>query len=250
MKDLIVTVKSNSAIANGIYKMVITLPESVGDIRGGQFLNLSTGDNSHLLRRPLGICMVDGKDITVCYQVRGGGTEKLSAAKMGDKLKALLPLGNGFDIEKYKNVAVIGGGVGVFPLIATIRQNYKRKNFFVYAGFRNKAAVCLSDELAKGKSLTVTTDDGSYGEMGNPVSAYYDEKPAVDAVIACGPEVMLRALKKKREEVGDKTPCFVSLEERMGCGLGACLVCTCKIAGDNRRVCKDGPVFSIDEVDF
>lgn len=251
MKDLLATVKSNVKIAENIYELTLTLPESAGEIRGGQFLNLSTGESSQLLRRPLGVCKVDGKTVSVCYQVKGAGTRKLTEAKAEDKLKVFLPLGNGFSLDGYKNIAVIGGGVGIFPLIATIRESYKQKNFYSYIGFRNKSAVCLLDELEKSKTLTVVTDDGSYGKKGNAVEAYLADAENVnaDAIIACGPPIMLKVLKQKLIERGIKIPCFVSLEERMGCGIGACLVCVCKKKdGTNARVCKDGPVFDINEV--
>ncbi|MDE7306018.1 MAG: dihydroorotate dehydrogenase electron transfer subunit, partial [Clostridia bacterium] len=162
-------------------------------------------------------------------------------------------LGNGFNLDGYKKIAVIGGGVGIFPLIATIRENLNDKEFYSFMGFRNKAAVCLLDELEKSKSLIVTTDDGSYGEKGNVVEAYLKRSDEIkaDAIIACGPPVMLKVLKQQLEESGSKIPCFVSLEERMGCGVGACLVCVCKKSdGENARVCKDGPVFNINEVNL
>lgn len=251
MKDLISTVKSNVLIAENTFMLTLVLEDGVGKIKGGQFVNISTGDNSHLLRRPLGVMKVEGNEISVCYQVKGEGTIKLSSAKAGDKLKILLPLGNGFDLEGKQNIAVIGGGVGIFPLIATIREYCGSKNFYSYIGFRNKAAVCLLDELEKSKSLTVVTDDGSFGEKGNAVQAYLKDadKLNADVIIACGPPVMLKVLKQKLAENNIKTPCFVSLEERMGCGIGACLVCVCKMNdGQNARVCKDGPVFNIDEV--
>jgi len=252
MKDYSGTVKSNSAIAENIYMLTLTLTEAA-EIKGGQFVNLETGDGSQLLRRPLGVCKVEGKDISVCYQVKGAGTKKLTEAQAGQTLKVLLPLGNGFNLENYKNIAVSGGGVGVFPLIATVRENAKKKNFYSYIGFRNKAAVCLLDELGKSKSLTVTTDDGSFGKKGNAVEAYLAEagKNGEDAIIACGPPVMLKILKQKLKENNITVPCFVSLEERMGCGIGACLVCVCKGAnGKNKRVCKDGPVFDINAVEL
>lgn len=252
MKDLTATVKNNILIAENIYMLTLTLPGKSLKIKGGQFVNLSTGEGSHLLRRPLGVMKVEGNDITVCYQVKGEGTLKLSTAKTGDKLKILLPLGNGFDL-KGKNIAVIGGGVGIFPLIATIREHCENKNFYSYIGFRNKNAVCLIDELEKSKSLTVVTDDGSYGKKGNAAEAYLMDcdKLNVDLIIACGPPVMLKVLKQKLKEKGIKTPCLVSLEERMGCGIGACLVCVCKKSdGQNARVCKDGPVFDIDVVEL
>lgn len=253
MYDLNATVKSNILIAENIYMMTLTLPESAGTIRGGQFVNLATGEGSHLLRRPLGVMKVEGGDITVCYQVKGSGTQTLAKAEEGQKLKVLLPLGNGFDLGGKKNIAVIGGGVGIFPLIATIREYCSDKNFYSYIGFRNKNAVCLLEELEKSKKLTVVTDDGSYGGKGNAVEAFLKDEGNIDAdlIIACGPPVMLKALKQKLKEKSIKTPCLVSLEERMGCGLGACLVCICKKTdGSNARVCKDGPVFEINEVEI
>lgn len=249
MKDLTVKVVKNEQIAQGINMLTFSLPESVGAIHGGQFVNLSTGESSQLLRRPLGVCKVEDKNISVCFQIKGEGTQKLAKAQAGDELKALLPLGNGFNLEGYKNVAVIGGGVGVFPLVATVSEYCKSKNFYTYVGFRNKAAMCMIEELNASKKLTIVTDDGSNGARGNAVDAFIEDAPAVDAIISCGPPAMFRALKQKMEENNIEIPCFVSLEERMGCGLGACLVCVCKTkSGGNARVCKDGPVFDINEV--
>lgn len=253
MKDLLATVKSNKKIAENIYMITLTLPESAGEMHGGQFVNLSTGNGANLLRRPLGVCMADGKEVSVCYQVKGRGTDYLKGVQEGRTLQVLLPLGNWFDLEGYKNVVVIGGGVGVFPLIATIRENYKSKNFYSYIGFRNEDAVCLWNELNKSKKLTITTDDGSFGQKGNAVSAYIDDRENVkaDVIIACGPPVMLRVLKQQLAACGITTPCYVSLEERIGCGMGACLVCVCKTAdGGNARVCRDGPVFDINAVEL
>jgi len=253
MKEVLSTVKECKNIAENVYLLTVTLPEDVGKIKGGQFLNISTGDNSRLLKRPLGIVKAEGRDVTVCFQVKGEGTVALSKAQIGDKLSVLLPLGNGFNLpETAKNIVVLGGGVGIFPLIPVINNN-PDKNFYSYVGFRNKNCVCLLDEFAKSKSLTVVTDDGSYGEKDNAVNAYFKDIESVkaDLIIACGPPVMLRALKNKLIENGIKTPCLVSLEERMGCGIGACLVCVCKKTdGHNARVCKDGPVFDIYEVEL
>ena len=250
IKYLISTVKDNRVIAENVYMITLALPESAESFHGGQFVNLETGDKSLLLRRPLGVCIAEGNELSLCYQVKGKGTKKLTEAKSGDKLKVLLPLGNYFDLSGYKKVAVVGGGVGIFPLIAAIREN-KDVEFHAFMGFRNKSAVCLLNELEKCRSLTVTTDDGSYGKKGNAVEAFLSEAENFDfdAVISCGPPVMLKALKQRLAERDIKTPCFVSLEERMGCGVGACLVCVCKTAdGKNARVCKDGPVFDINKV--
>lgn len=252
MKELVSTVKEVKQIAENTFSLTVTLPERV-EVRGGQFLNISTGDGSRLLKRPFGIVKAEDNDVTVCFQVKGEGTAALSRAKAGDNLNVLLPLGNGFIIpETAKNVVVIGGGVGIFPLIPVICGN-KDKKFYSYIGFRNKNCACLLDEFKKSEKLTVVTDDGSLGKKSNAVGAYFDEINDVpaDLIIACGPPVMLRALKNKLKENNIKTPCLVSLEERMGCGIGACLVCVCKKSdGGNARVCKDGPVFDINEVEL
>lgn len=253
MKDLTVKVLNNREIAQGVHMLTFLLPESAGHIRGGQFVNLSAGDGARLLRRPLGICKTDGKSVSVCFQIKGNGTKKLAMAKAGDELKALLPLGNGFNLQGFKDVAVIGGGVGIFPLVATVLEHSKDINFYTYVGFRNKGAVCLIDELGASKKLTVVTDDGSCGKKTNAVDAFSEEAQSVmpQAIIACGPIAMFRALKNKLAGKGIKIPCYVSLEERMGCGLGACLVCACKKSdGGNARVCKDGPVFEINEIEL
>jgi len=253
MKDLICTVKEVGQIASNTFSLTVTLPEKVGKIKGGQFLNISTGDGSRLLRRPFGVVKAEGNDITVCFQVKGEGTVALSKAEKGDKLSVLLPLGNGFDIpQNAKNVVVLGGGVGIFPLVPVVNGN-KQVNFYTYLGFRNKNCACLLDEFKGSKKLTVETDDGSFGEKDNAVNAYLQERDKIraDLIIACGPPIMLKSLKNALKENSIKTPCLVSLEERMGCGIGACLVCVCKKAdGGNARVCKDGPVFDINEVEL
>ncbi len=250
MRDFLSTVKDNRPIAQNVYMITLTLPGRTEEIHGGQFVNLATGDSSMLLRRPLGVCKLEGDVLSLCYQVKGKGTKKLTEAKSGDELKVLLPLGNYFDLSPYKSVAIVGGGVGVFPLIAALRENHD-KDFYSYIGFRNEIAVCLLDEFKACKKLIVTTDDGSCGEKGNAVQAFLKDNPKVDAIISCGPPVMLKALKRELAERGIKTPCFVSLEERMGCGIGACLVCVCKTAdGGNARVCKDGPVFNINKIEL
>ncbi|MCM1437877.1 MAG: dihydroorotate dehydrogenase electron transfer subunit [Roseburia sp.] len=251
MKELVSTVKEVKKTADNTYALTVVLPESVGEIKGGQFLNIATGDNSRLLKRPFGMVRAQGNEITVCFQVKGDGTKALANVKNGEKLNVLLPLGNGFNIpETAKNIVVIGGGVGIFPLVPVINGG-KEKKFYSYIGFRNKDCACLLNEFEKSEKLTVVTDDGSLGAKDNAVNAYFADIGNVpaDLIIACGPPVMLRALKKKLVENGVKTPCLVSLEERMGCGIGACLVCVCKKAdGSNARVCKDGPVFDINEV--
>ena len=253
MKELLATVKENKKIAEGIWAVTLTLPEPVGKIRGGQFADLSVGDGSFPLKRPLGICAVNGDDITLCYQLKGEGTRRIASVKPGEKLSVLLPLGNGFDLGEAKNIAVIGGGVGIFPLAAVVREYAGERAFCSYIGFRGKEYACLLDEFSRGGRLVVATDDGSMGMKGNAVQAFFSDygNESFDLIISCGPPVMLRALKAELAARGVKTRCLVSLEERMGCGIGACLVCACKKSdGSNARVCKDGPVFDICEVEL
>lgn len=249
MREYQATILVNKPAAENIYSLTLALPEAV-KIRAGQFADLSVG-GAHLLKRPLAVCKADGEKVTVCYQIRGEGTKLLSERKAGETLDALLPLGNGFYLkENEKKIALVGGGVGIFPMISVIGEYAAEKEISAYIGFRNKGAVCGLEELKRAKKLTAVTDDGSFGEKMNAVQAFAADLEAgerPDVVLSCGPLPMLRALKTVLE--GRDIPCYVSLEERMGCGIGACLVCVCeKTNGEHARVCKDGPVFGIGEV--
>lgn len=249
MREYQATILENKPAAENIYSLTLALPEAV-KIRAGQFADLSVG-GAHLLKRPLAVCKADGEKVTVCYQIRGEGTKLLSERKAGETLDALLPLGNGFYLkENEKKIALVGGGVGIFPMISVIGEYAAEKEISAYIGFRNKGAVCGLEELKRAKKLTAVTDDGSFGEKMNAVQAFAADLEAgerPDVVLSCGPLPMLRALKTVLE--GRDIPCYVSLEERMGCGIGACLVCVCeKTNGEHARVCKDGPVFVIGEV--
>jgi len=218
--------------------------------RAGQFLNIATGDGANLLRRPIAICKIEGNNVTVCFQIKGDGTKRLAKTKEGDILSLIMPLGNGFFVgENEKRIALVGGGVGIFPMVSVLRQYADKKEIYSYMGFKNKQSVCMEDELLKGAALTIATDDGSRGLHMNAVQAFERDikinRP--DVVLSCGPAPMLRALKAAVNK--ENIPCYVSLEERMGCGIGACLVCVCdKTDGKHARVCKDGPVFDINEV--
>lgn len=255
MKDIMATIVGNEPIAAGIQAFTFETEERI-PVRAGQFVNLGVGDGAHLLRRPIAVCKAEGKKITVCFQIKGEGTKLLSRLPVGGKVSVLLPLGNGFFLEEgEKKIAVVGGGAGVFPVVSFIREYVGTgREISAYIGFRNRDAVCCLDDVEKSDRLTVVTDDGSYGEKMNAVQAFVadmggrnGEKP--DVVIACGPTPMLRALKQETTARG--IPCFVSLEERMGCGIGACLVCVCnRTNGKHARVCKDGPVFDATEVEL
>ena len=248
MKDYRAEILSDEQIAQGVYELVLRLPEEV-KVRAGQFA--SVGVRGHLLRRPFAICKAEGERISLCFQVRGEGTRNLASMGAGESLQVLMPLGNGFFVERdEKRVALVGGGVGIFPMIAALREYAPTKEVFAYIGFRNKAAVCGLEEFERAARLKAVTDDGSYGEKKNAVQAFEEDLRAgirPDVVLSCGPLPMLRALKEVLER--EKLPGFASLEERMGCGIGACLVCVCDLTnGRHARVCKDGPVFPIGDV--
>ena len=249
MKDYIATIVKNEPIAQNIYAVTFDLGEKP-QVRAGQFGDILVG-GTHLLRRPIAVCKVDGTQVTYCYQIKGEGTKKLATMGVGTRLNVLMPLGNGFFVEENeKKVALVGGGVGVFPLVSVVREYGASKDISAYIGYRNKDAVCGVEEFEKAKKFVGVTDDGSYGEKMNAVQAFAadlkkDNRP--DVVLACGPTPMLRALKALVDE--ENLPCYVSLEERMGCGIGACLVCVCDLTnGKKARVCKDGPVFNANDV--
>ncbi|MBQ7923724.1 MAG: dihydroorotate dehydrogenase electron transfer subunit [Clostridia bacterium] len=249
MKDYIAKIIKNEKIAENIHAVTFDLGE-IANVRAGQFGDIAVG-GTHLLRRPIAICKTEGNEVTFCYQVKGEGTQKLRDMKVGETCNVLMPLGNGFFVEENeKKVALVGGGVGVFPLISVLRAYAETKEISAYIGYRNKGAVCGVEDFEKASKFVAVTDDGSYGEKMNAVQAFskdLENGNIPDVVLSCGPTPMLRALKTLVEEKG--LPCYVSLEERMGCGIGACLVCVCDLTNGKRaRVCKDGPVFNVKEV--
>ena len=250
MVELNAVVLENVKIGDDLYGLTFSTLEEI-PVRAGQFCMI--GVQGYPLRRPLAICKAEGERITVCYSVKGGGTRTLAETyKAGEKLSVLLPLGNGFPIaDKDRTIALVGGGAGVFPLISVIQKYASERKIYSYMGFRTRNTLWLRYGIGKSEKLVLATDDGSMGVRGTAVQAFMQDVDAVrpDLVLACGPLPMLRALKSAT--AGRGLNVYVSLEERMGCGVGACLVCVCKKKdGGHARVCKDGPVFAIDEVDL
>ncbi len=237
-------------IAEGIFDFRVVCPEMAKDIQPGQFLHIACGGKT-FLRRPISICDSDSSVIRFIFEVKGEGTKELAATEVGAEIDIMGPLGNTFIPEEVecKNPVIIGGGIGVFPLYKLTKQFDKSKTIL---GFRSKDRVVMEDEFAKISDVTVCTDDGSYGYNGYAVNvlADYIKENKCDMIFSCGPTPMLRAVKKIAEEAGIK--CRLSLEQRMGCGIGACLVCSCETIFDgtdkHKRVCKDGPVFWSEEV--
>lgn len=253
MKEVLAKIIKNEPIANNIQMLTFEYDGETVPVRCGQFLNIGVGDGAHLLRRPIAVCKAEGNKITICFQLKGEGTRMLAARPVGATVSVLFPLGNGFYVaENEKKIALVGGGVGIFPMISVIREYVGQgKEIYSYIGFRNKSAVCCMDELEKSTKLKVVTDDGSFGEKNNAVAAFVQDMGATkpDVILSCGPTPMLRALKEAIRDMD--IPCYVSLEERMGCGIGACLVCVCnQTNGKHARVCKDGPVFNVAAVEL
>lgn len=240
-------------IAPGIFDYLLSCPEIASAAQPGQFAHISAPGFS--LRRPISICEIFPADglIRIVFEVRGAGTAVLAQLAENDRMDLLAPLGNGFpEAPTEEKIILVGGGIGVPPLLG-VASRYG-KNASVIIGFRTAGAVILAGDFARyGCDVTITTDDGSLGYHGlvtGPLEKRL-ESPA-DKVFACGPTPMLRGVVSLAQR--HNVPSFVSLEERMGCGVGACLVCACRTVRDGREifthVCKDGPVFSGETVVF
>ena len=243
-------------LLEGLYKFSVDAKEIVELANPGNFIEIRINENSDpFLRRPISIYNLDKKNgvLEFIFQVKGKGTELLAKKKEEDKIDIIGPLGNGtFKFEEYKNIAVIGGGIGIFPLYELSKQAKNAgKKVYTYLGFRNKDLVTLEKEFEDVSTiLTITTDDGSYKNSGFAINYLENdlEKNNIDCIYACGPLPMLKAVKKLAEE--KEIPCQISLEEKMGCGMGVCLGCAVRTAtstDDNPQylhVCKAGPVFN------
>ncbi|MCL2030827.1 MAG: dihydroorotate dehydrogenase electron transfer subunit [Oscillospiraceae bacterium] len=239
---MLTAILQNKAIAKDIYDLraaMETAPEPVP----GQFVHIDCGGGL-LLRRPLSLCGYDNGIARLVYAARGEGTRRLSRRRPGERLDMLGPLGRGFVMDS-RPALLVGGGIGVPPLVFCADRAEGRVHAVL--GFRNADAVCLTEAFA---SAEVLTDDGSAGAKGYPHEALRAHLQTGDwaRVLACGPVPMLRAVAKVCAEHG--VECQVSLEERMACGVGACLVCACGVNGDYKRVCADGPVFDAREVEW
>jgi len=231
-------------------KLTLTADQKLHSITAGQFLQLEVPDNSLILRRPFCIYDYDDYSVVLYIAVTGKGTQALENSKIGDTLKAILPLGNGFNVDKYKNIGILGGGMGCAPLFR-ITKDFKDKNFFAYLGFNSKNRVLFFDDYEKTcKKLVITTADGTAYEKGFALDYIKKDLLQLDAIIMCGPHGLVKAAREAFKDIA--IPVFVSLEERMACGVGACLVCTCPIIMENgqtnKRVCADGPIFNLQEV--
>ncbi|KMZ52496.1 dihydroorotate dehydrogenase electron transfer subunit [Dorea sp. D27] len=248
-------VLSQEQIARDIYSLWIELPRIASEAAPGQFLSLYTRDGSKLLPRPISICEIDKLQgrLRLVYRVTGKetGTELFSRLEPGDSLEVMGPLGNGFPLENPGRAFLIGGGIGIPPMLELAKQLPGDRQ--IIAGYKDE--LFLTEDLERYGELYVATEDGSAGTRGNVLDAVREHGLAADVIYACGPTPMLRALKAYAEEHG--IVCYISLEEKMACGIGACLACVCRSKETdshsnvhNKRVCKDGPVFLSTEVEI
>lgn len=255
----IVKVVSQNSLGNGIYDMVLQTENIAKAAKAGQFVSVYSNDASKLLPRPISLCGIDRKKGTLrlVYRVtgEGTGTEEFSRLKAGDTVKILGPLGNGFTVVPGKKAFLIGGGIGVPPMLQLAKEmKASGEDIQVVMGYRNSDTFLL-EEFEEVAETFVATEDGSLGIKGNVIDAIKSEKLNADIIYTCGPTPMLRALKAYAEE--NNMECYISMEERMACGIGACLACVCKSREkdahtnvNNKRICKEGPVFNAKEVEL
>ena len=240
MKQCIYTIQSNEPLTDSVYQMRLT-GDTGAFIKPGQFLNIQL--DGLFLRRPISVCDYDETGLTILYKVVGKGTAQMAAMQPGETLDVLTGLGNGYDTAKCADHALLlGGGVGVPPLYGLCKALIAEgKQVSVILGFNTKSEVFYEAEFrALGADVTVTTVDGSYGVKGFVTDALPEQ---YDYFFTCGPEPMLKAVYKATSTSGQ-----FSFEERMGCGFGACMGCSCKTLTGYKRICKDGPVLEKEEI--
>ena len=252
---------SQRELADGIYDLRISTELSC-EAKPGQFINVYTNDKAKLMPRPISICQIDrmNAQIRLVYRVSGDntGTKEFSGYENGDEVGILGVLGNGFPVEegRKKNCLVFGGGIGIPPLLELCKDLHDHGALSVTAilGYRSEP-LFLADEFKPYAKVVIATEDGSYGTKGNVIDAAKTEKLNGDLIYSCGPIPMLRGVKNFAKDIGAKA--YISLEERMACGVGACLGCVCKTVNkdehsnvNNARVCTEGPVFDAEDVEI
>ncbi len=245
-------VREQQKLATDIYSLVLFVPEIVEEAKAGQFVSLYSKNGANLLPRPISLCEIDKGEGTIrlVYRVVGKGTREFSHLVPGDTIDVMGPLGNGFTL-KDKTAILIGGGIGIPPMVELAKELNCEKN--IVLGFRDE--TFLLDDLEPRGEVYVASEDGRTGVKGNVIDAIKEYNIKADIIYACGPTPMLRAIKEYAFEHNMEAQ--LSLEERMACGIGACLGCVCQSAEvdehshvKNKRICKDGPVFDAGEVEF
>ena len=240
MKQSIFEILESTPLTSSVYKMVLR-GDTSAITAPGQFVNIRL--EGKFLRRPISVCDYDAETLTLVYKVVGSGTEQMAAMKAGETLDILTGLGNGYDLGPAGDAPLlIGGGVGVPPLYHLAKRLLAQgKAVSVILGFNTKEEIFFEEEFkALGCTVTVTTADGSYGVKGFVTNALPE---SYTYFYTCGPEPMLKAVYRATTTSGQ-----MSFEERMGCGFGACMGCSCKTLTGYKRICKDGPVMRKEEI--
>lgn len=250
---------SQEQLSEDIFSMWLRAPEIAAQSVPGQFVDLYSGDGSKLLPRPISLCQVNKEQgaIRLVYRVAGAGTQEFSGRKPGERIDVLGPLGNGFPLLKGKKAFLIGGGIGIPPMLQLAKELCGlngRDQVQAVLGYRD-SRMFLKDEFEPFAHVYAATEDGSVGTKGNVLDAISGQGLDAEVIYACGPTPMLRALKQYAADQG--MTCYLSLEEKMACGIGACLACVCRSKDvdshsqvHNKRICKDGPVFLADEIEL
>lgn len=245
---------SQERLADSIYSMWIKTDRIAGEAVPGQFISVYSKDGSRLLPRPISICEIDkvNNALRIVYRIAGKGTEEFSGYGTGDDMEIMGPMGNGFPLDRPGRAFLIGGGIGIPPMLELAKQLDCEKTAVI--GYRD-SQMFLKDEFEKYTEVVVATEDGSAGTKGNVIDAIKANRQTADVIYACGPTPMLRALKQYAAQNGMEA--WISLEEKMACGIGACLACVCRTKDvdghsqvHNRRICKEGPVFLADEIEL
>lgn len=233
-----------------VYSLWIETKDIAVNAKPGQFVSVYSNDGARLLPRPISICEIDGKNLRMVYRVVGKGTEEFSGYKAGDQLDVLGPLGNGYTLDTKKAI-LLGGGIGIPPMLELAKRLDCEKS--IVLGYRD--VLFLNEEFEPYGKVYLATEDGSAGTRGNVLDAIREQGITGEVIYACGPKPMLRAIKDFAEENGMEA--FISLEEKMACGIGACLACVCRTKDvdhhshvHNARICREGPVFNAKEVEF
>lgn len=245
---------ATACLAKGVHELIVDCPEITRQAYAGQFVHIRT---SYTLRRPISICQLDYErgTLRLVLEERGKGTAEICRMRAGESIDLLGPLGTGFELkDKSKKAVVVGGGIGVAPMLGV--ADFYKENCTAVLGFRDSANVILEKDFAAlGSKILLCTDNGSRGFHGftPQLLENYLQENSADVIYACGPKPMLKGVKEAAEKYGVR--CQVSLDERMACGIGACLGCACKTKKENgsstySHVCKHGPVFEASSVDF
>ena len=259
-------ITEHSQLTAGIFDMKVRAPQIADQAVPGQFVSLYSQDGAKLLPRPISLCGIHREkgELRLVYRVAGAGTREFSRLHIGDRIEVLGPLGNGFPVKQARKALLIGGGIGIPPMLELARalswanrggsDSNKRGMVQIILGYRDRQ-MFLKDEFEPFGPVYVATEDGSVGTRGNVLDVIRQQGLEGEILYACGPTPMLRALKAYGTE--RSIECWLSLEEKMACGIGACLACVCQSKSidphsqvNNKRVCKDGPVFLADEIEL